>query len=128
MADSVGALPPGPPTAYSPTPAPGTDIASVLATVLQDGVYRLVVRDGKIVAVSEGGLNSEFMTMAQIAEEFSVSYFWVSRNWRTTLRLNAYRMGKAKLFKRNEVYTAIERTRVAPGRVGRPKKVIGVIA
>ncbi len=67
------------------------------------------------------------MTMREIAEEFPVSYFWVSRNWSTTLRLPVYKLGKVKLFKRSEVIAAIERTRVAPGRMGRPKKTVGVI-
>ncbi|MCM2303088.1 MAG: hypothetical protein NDJ72_00175 [Elusimicrobia bacterium] len=103
---------------------------SVLATTLQSGTYRLVVRDGKIVALSEGGCNSVYMTMEQIAEEFPVSYFWVSRNWLVTLRLPVYKLGKkTNIFKREELYAAIERTRVLPGRpVGRAKKTIGVLS
>lgn len=109
------------------TPAPGiTDIASTLATLVKDGTYRFVVRGGKLVSVSEGDCNSEFITMKQIAEEFKVSYFSVSRNWWKKLRLHFYRMGKVKLFKRTEFYAAMERLRSKPS--GRPKKTIGVIA
>lgn len=72
---------------------------------------------------------SEFMSMKEVATEFQVSYFWVSRNWQKTLHLSYYKLGKSKLFKRADVYAAIERTRVAPAKpVGRPKKIIGVVS
>lgn len=111
------------------TSAPGATerVLPLLATALKDGTYRLVVRGGKIVAVTEGGLNTEFMSMEQLAEEFPPSYFWFSRHWGPTLRLAVYKLGKFKLFKRSEVIAAIEKTRVAPGRVGRPTRIIGVI-
>lgn len=106
----------------------GDNIAAELTALLKDGVYRMVVRDGKIVALTEGGLNTEFMSLEQLAEEYPPSYWWFSRNWGPTLRLAVYTLGKFKLFKRADVLAAIERTRVAPGRVGRPKKIIGVVS
>jgi hypothetical protein len=110
-------------------PGLSDNVAAVLAAVLKDGVYRLVVRDGKVVALTEGGLNTEYMSLEQLAEEFPPNYWWFSRNWGPTLRLAVYKLGKFKVFKRADVYAAIERTRVAPSKpVGRPqKRTMGII-
>jgi len=103
------------------------EVSTALSALVKDGAYRLVVKGGRLLELSEAGRNGEFMTMEEIAEEFRASYWSISR-WSKKLRLHAYRLGKTKLFKRAEVHAAIERTATKlSDPVGRPKKTIGVI-
>lgn len=111
--------------------------SSVLGSLLSVAgrqAFTLTLEDGQLSKLERSDAPSttpaalnEFMTMQEIARAIRHSYSWVSRNWKSTMRLTPRHIGKLMFFKRSEVESYIERSVVRRKPTGRPKKIIGIV-
>lgn len=114
-----------------------TDTGALLGSLLRVSdrqVFTFTLEDGQLSRLERADAPSstppalnEFMTMQEISKAIRHSYSWVSRNWKSTMRLTPRHIGKLLFFKRSEVESYIERSVVRRKPTGRPKKIIGII-
>lgn len=69
---------------------------------------------------------SPWMTMDEVADHIRKGYSWVSKHWKTTMRLSRHGAGKPYVFSREEVDAWLGRYKRRPTD-GRRKRIIGVI-